>query len=61
MRTVSQPDIFKSGHGGGAFLFGVWGRSCYPPEITMVSPRVQAYDEAVQDQLRRDDADLVDD
>jgi hypothetical protein len=31
-----------------------------PLEATMVSPRVQAYDEAVQDQLQRDDVDLVD-
>jgi hypothetical protein len=31
-----------------------------PPEITMVSPRVQAYDEAAQEQLRRDNVDLVD-
>jgi hypothetical protein len=26
----------------------------------MVSPRVQAYDEAAQDQLQRDDIDLID-
>jgi hypothetical protein len=31
-----------------------------PPEVIMVSPCVQAYDEAAQDQLRRDDVDLVD-
>jgi hypothetical protein len=31
-----------------------------PPEVTMVSPRVQAYHEATQDQLWRDDIDLVD-
>jgi transposase InsO family protein len=31
-----------------------------PPEITMVSPRVQAYNEAVQDQLQCDDVDLID-
>jgi transposase InsO family protein len=30
-----------------------------PPEVTMVSPRVQPYDEATQDQLWRDDVDLV--
>jgi hypothetical protein len=30
------------------------------PEITMVSPRVQAYDEVMQDRLWRDDVDLVD-
>jgi hypothetical protein len=31
-----------------------------PPEVTMGSLRVQAYDEAAQDQLRREDFDLVD-
>jgi hypothetical protein len=31
-----------------------------PPEVTMGSLRVQAYDEATQDQLRREDIDLVD-
>jgi hypothetical protein len=30
-----------------------------PPEVTMVSPRVQPYDEATQDQLWCDDVDLV--
>jgi hypothetical protein len=31
-----------------------------PPEVTMVSPCVLAYDEAAQDQLRRNDIDLID-
>jgi hypothetical protein len=31
-----------------------------PLKITMVSPHVQAYDKAAQDQLRHDDIDLVD-
>jgi hypothetical protein len=31
-----------------------------PPEVTMGSLRVQAYDEAAQDQLRCDDIDLID-
>jgi hypothetical protein len=30
------------------------------PEVTMGSLCVQAYDEAVQDQLRREDIDLID-
>jgi hypothetical protein len=30
------------------------------PEVTMVSPCVQAYDKVVQDQLRPDVVDLVD-
>jgi transposase InsO family protein len=41
-------------------FFSVYGAEVViPPELTMVSPRVQAYDEAMQDQLRRDDVDLV--
>jgi hypothetical protein len=31
-----------------------------PPEITMGSLRVKTYDKATQDQLHRDDIDLVD-
>jgi hypothetical protein len=31
-----------------------------PPEVTIGSLRVKAYDEATQDQLRREDVDLVD-
>jgi hypothetical protein len=59
VHIVGQPDILKSGHGGDAFVLGVWYRSCYPPEITMASSRVQAYDEVAQDQIQCDDVDLV--
>jgi hypothetical protein len=31
-----------------------------PPKVTMGSLRVKTYDEATQDQLRREDIDLVD-
>jgi hypothetical protein len=31
-----------------------------PPEVTMGFLRVQAYDEATQDQLRREDINLID-
>jgi hypothetical protein len=42
-------------------FFLVYGaEAIIPPEVTMVSPRVQAYDEVVKDQLRHDDVDLVD-
>jgi hypothetical protein len=57
---MGQLDICKPGHGGDTFLLGLWGRSCYTPEATMVSPRVQAYNEAMPDQLRRGDVDLID-
>jgi transposase InsO family protein len=42
------------------FLLVYRARVVIPPEITMGSSRAQAYDEATQDQLRRDDIDLVD-
>jgi hypothetical protein len=35
-------------------------RPSSPPEVTIGSLRVKAYDEAAQDQLRREDIDLVD-
>ena len=34
--------------------------ACLPPEIHLGSPRVQAFDESMQEQLRRDDVDFVD-
>jgi hypothetical protein len=60
MRTVGQPDVFKPGNGGDAFLLVYGAEAVIPPEVSMVSPRVQAYDEAAQYQLQRDDVDLVD-
>jgi hypothetical protein len=42
-------------------FFLVYGAEVIIPlDVTMVSPRLQAYDEVVQDQLRHDDIDLVD-
>jgi hypothetical protein len=42
-------------------FFMVYGaEAVLPPEVTMGSLRVQTYDEAAQDQLRRKDIDLVD-
>src|SRR6185503_3023354 len=34
--------------------------ACLPHEIHLGSPRVQAFDESMQEQLRRDDVDFVD-
>jgi hypothetical protein len=39
-------------------VFGV--EAVLPPAVTMCSLRVQTYDEAMQDQLRREDIDLID-
>jgi hypothetical protein len=33
---------------------------CLPPEILMGSPRVQSFDESMQEQLRREDVDFID-
>jgi hypothetical protein len=42
-------------------FFLVYGaEAIIPSKITMVSPRVQAHDEAMKDQLRCDDVDLID-
>jgi hypothetical protein len=46
---------------GETSFFLVYGaEAIIPPEITMVSPRIQAYDEAAQDQIRCDYVDLID-
>ena len=35
-------------------------KACLPPEILMGSPRVQSFDESIQEQLRREDMDFID-
>jgi hypothetical protein len=42
------------------FFLGYEAKAIIPLEITMVSPRAQENDEVAQDQLQRDDVDLVD-
>jgi hypothetical protein len=42
-------------------FFLVYGaKACLPPEILMGSPRVQSFDESMQEQLRREDVDFID-
>jgi transposase InsO family protein len=42
-------------------FFLVYGaEACLPPEVHLGSPRVQAFDESVQEQVRLQDVDLVD-
>ena len=42
-------------------FFLVYGaEACLPPEIIMGSPRVQAFDDSMQEQLRREDMDFID-
>ena len=46
---------------GEAPFFLVYGaEACLPLEIHLGSPRVQAFDESMQEQLRRDDVDFID-
>jgi hypothetical protein len=35
-------------------------KACLPPETLMGSPQVQYFDESMQEQLRREDVDLID-
>jgi hypothetical protein len=43
-------------------FFLVYGaEACLPPEIIMGSPRVQAFEESMQGQLRREDMDFIND
>jgi hypothetical protein len=42
-------------------FFLVYGaEACLPPEILMGSPRVKSFDESMQEQLRREDVDFID-
>jgi transposase InsO family protein len=42
-------------------FFLVYGaKACLPPKIIMGSPRVQPFDESMQEQLRREDVDFID-
>jgi hypothetical protein len=42
-------------------FFLVYGaEACLPPEILMGSPRVQSFDESMQEQLRGEDVDFID-
>jgi hypothetical protein len=42
-------------------FFLVYGaEACLPPEIIMCSPQVQAFEESMQGQLRREDMDFID-
>jgi hypothetical protein len=47
-------------HRGDPVLPGLRAEACLPPEIIMGSPRVQAFDESMQGQLRREDMDFID-
>jgi len=57
--ALGEPDYTKSGYGGTPFFLTFGAEAVLPPEVTNGSPRVNAFDEEKQEQLRRDDIDLL--
>ena len=57
---MGQPDHTQPSHRGDTILPSLRGRSMPSPEIHLGSPRVQAFDESMQEQLRCDNVDFVD-
>jgi hypothetical protein len=57
---VGKSDITQPGHWETSFFMVYGAEAVLPPEVTMGSIRVQAYDKVVQDQLWREDINLVD-
>ena len=55
---VDQDDA-KSSHWPDTFRSSLWSRGISPTELIYGSPRVLAYDELEQEQLRQDDALLL--
>ena len=56
---MGQPDHTQLSHRGDTFFLVYGAEACLTPEIHLGSPRVQAFDETMQEQLRRDDVDFV--
>jgi hypothetical protein len=57
---VGELDHTQPSYRGDPIHPGLRGRSLHSPEIIMGSPRVQAFDESMQEQLRREDVDFID-
>jgi hypothetical protein len=57
---MGEPDNTQPSYRGDPVLPGLWAEACLPPEIVMGSPRVQDFDESMQEQLRREDMDFID-
>lgn len=56
---MGELDYTKSGYGGTPFFLTFRAEAVLPPEVTNGSPRVNAFDEEKQEQLRCDDIDLL--
>jgi hypothetical protein len=46
--------------GATPFFLVYRAKACLPPETLMGTPRVQYFDESMQEQLRREDVDFID-
>jgi hypothetical protein len=57
---MGEPDHTQQSYRGDAVLPGLRGGGMSFPEIIMGSPRVQSFDESMQEQLRREDVDFID-
>ena len=57
---MGEPDHTQPSHQGDPFFLDYGAEACLPLEIHLGSPRVQAFDETMQEQLRCDDVDFVD-
>ena len=57
---MGQPDHTQPSHRETPFFLVYGAEACLPTEIHLGSPWVQAFDKFMQEQLRRDDVDFVD-
>jgi hypothetical protein len=60
VRVVGEPNHTQPSHRETLFFLVYGAEACLPLEIIMGSPRVQAFDESMQEQLRREDVDFID-
>jgi hypothetical protein len=57
---MGEPDHTQPSYRGDPVLPGLQGRSLPSPKIIMGSPRVQSFDESMQEQLWHEDVDFID-
>ena len=58
MRFATRPVDFSHRHLAFFLVYGA--EACLPPEIIMGSPRVQSFIESMQEQLRRENVNFID-
>lgn len=57
--TLTPVTTARRAAGETAFSLVCGAEACLPPGILMGSPRVQSFDESMQEQLRREDVDFI--